>query len=266
MPADPRTVFPLSVLTPVLAKFVPPEGAFTPEGQWTHKYGVYTIGQRGCARVGEVLLTRRPDADGTRLMLAYDKAAPGGANRLTADIRCRADALASPMSWELAGSTAFSDGKQVPSTAFRQSAAVHGSGIELRDGVKRRALQVGPPFTLNWCLFDAVQRLPAEGMKPVQFTLLDDFDQVKPGQTLAPHGQVTFAFGGSRVVRHRLVKLERGTIHRPVLEREGGQNVVLRQYSQTGRGVVPWVYYVDETGRLLFAVGGIEAYVWEEKT
>jgi hypothetical protein len=100
----------------------------------------------------------------------------------------------------------------------------------------------------------------------MRFTLLDDFDQVKPDQTLAPHGQVTLTLGGSRVVRHRVEKLEKGTVHRPVVEREGGRNVVLRQYSQTGRGVVPWVYYVDEAGRLFFVVAGIEAYVWEGTT
>jgi hypothetical protein len=266
MPTDPRTVFPLSVLTPVLGKFSPPYGAFEPAGSWMQKYGVYTIGQRGCARVGQVLLTRRPDGGGARLLVDYQKTASGGTNRLTADIRCRADALASPLSWECAVHTARPDGKRIPNTTFKQSAAVQRSGVALRDGETRRMLQVGPPLTLNWCLFDAVQSLSGEGMQPMQFTLLDDFDQVKPDQVLAPHGRVTLALGGSRAIRHRVEKLEKGTIHRPVLEREGGRNVVLRQYSHTGRGVVPWVYYVDEAGRLLFAVGGIEAYVWEGAT
>jgi len=262
--SDIRTLFPLSVLAPALAKFTPPEGAFDPKGSWTHRYGVYTVGQRGCGRVGQAELSRKPAGDALRLGVRYDKTAAGGINHVNADIQCRADALASPVAWRVRTGSTGTGGKPVPRTEVDQVATLDGERIELAAGPVRRTLRVPSPFTLNWCLFDAVQRLPGEGMKPIPFTLLDDFDQVKPDQRLSFHGRVAIPLGGRPTVTHHVQKLEKGTIYRPMLGRTGGREVSFMTYSLTGRGIVPWVYYVDEAGRLLFAVSGIEGYVWEE--
>jgi len=67
---------------------------------------------------------------------------------------------------------------------------------------------------------------------------------------------------GQREVRkQRWVQLEKGRIRKTYMAKEGGRDVRLHAYSQVGRGIVPWVYWVDEQGRLLFIVAGLEGYV-----
>ena len=40
-----------------------------------------------------------------------------------------------------------------------------------------------------------------------------------------------------------------------------GQPVRLHAYDHLGEGIVPWIYWVDDRGRLLLAVSGLEAYL-----
>ena len=48
---------------------------------------------------------------------------------------------------------------------------------------KTKSLRCGP-ITINWLLFEAVGRLPHEAFPPLRFTLVDNFDQLKPGHWL----------------------------------------------------------------------------------
>ena len=112
-------------------------------------------------------------------------------------------------------------------------------------------------------LLDAVQRLPRAAFEPKRFTLLDDFDVVKANQTLAYRKTVEVLLGGRRVQKQHWEKLEKGRIRKTSWGREGDRPVRLHAYEHLGDAIVPEVYYVDDQGRLLFMVAGIEAYVWE---
>jgi hypothetical protein len=262
---NPTAVFPLTVLGPALRSFQPPSGEFDPAGSWTHRYGVWTVGQRGCARVGRLDLGRTAREDGTALlMLEYMKDYSGRfQGRTVASIHTRTDALATPLSWGVRYQSHGVDEKTVPGTAVEAKAEVRDGRLLVRDGAGERNQPLPPAWTVNWALFDAVQRLPRGDLEPLHFTLFDDFDEQKPHQRLAHWRSVTVELGGRRVRKHSWRELDKGRIRTTRWAKEGARAVRLHGYVQTGPGVVPVVYWSDDTGRLLFVAAGIEAYIYE---
>ena len=124
-------------------------------------------------------------------------------------------------------------------TGYFDGADVFRDGtIVIQDPHETKALPVAGPYTLNWCLFDAVQRLPREKTQPLGFTLIDHFDEPKADCTLAFRKRMDVAVAG-------------------------GRTIATYSYDQLGRGNVPWVYWVDDRGRLLFVAAGLEAYALE---
>ena len=238
----PQDLFTLNVVAPHLKGFRPPQGPHDPRGDWTLAYVVYTLGAiRGPGgRLGGLVVRRRAaDDGGATLAIEYEKRVnPQHVQKVVAEITCRGDALATPVRWtfssEIAGRAGGADGP-VENTRLEQSATAEDGHVEIRDGTHSRRLAAGPPFAINWALFEAVGRLPRETFDPIRFTLLDHFDQLKPAQVLS----------------YRLsadVQL-------------AGQPVRLHAYDHLGEGIVPWIYWVDDRGRLLFAVSGLEAYL-----
>lgn len=257
--------FPLRVAAPALRKFQPPQGRFDPAGAWRNHYGVWTIGQRGMGRVGAVTLARRP-ADGDTFVLSvdYHKQFGGGTSgRVSARMTCRTDRLATPVQWEARYESRDKAGKLLPLAAITRKGEIGGWSVVVSDTKSKRALPIQDAWTNNWALFEAVGRLPREDFGLQKFTLLDDFDQVKPNQTLRYRQTTKAKLGGKDVVKYRRTKLDKGEIRSPYRVREGGREITLYAYDHIGRGVVPWVYWVDETGRLVWAISGLEAYIWE---
>ena len=95
------------------------------------------------------------------------------------------------------------------------------------------------PATSHWSLFDAVQRLPGKATRPLRFTMLEEMDLVKPDQRLEFREETDLEVGDT-------------TLH-------------LRGYQQIGWGVLPWQYWVDDQGRLLFAFSGVRACIYNTK-
>ncbi len=89
----------------------------------------------------------------------------------------------------------------------------------------------------NWSVFDVVQRLPGREAQTLKFALLEEMDLLKPGQRRAFREEKQVELGGRRVR--------------------------LRGYHQIGRGVLPWLYWVDESGRLLLAYSGVRAFLYD---
>ncbi|MFW6161148.1 MAG: hypothetical protein ACODAJ_00165, partial [Planctomycetota bacterium] len=182
---------------------------------------------------------------------------------VSAKIRCRPDALATPTGWRVTFRTLGPDKKPFPGTRIEKTATVANGRIEIRDGTTSRSLSAPEAFTVHWALFDAVQRLPRGAFEPKAFTLLDNFDEPKPHHTLSYRKSVELLLGGRRVQRHRWQELEKGRIRKTVWVREGDRPVPLHAYDHLGDGIVPEVYFVDAQGRLLIVAAGLEAYIWE---
>ena len=263
----PKDVFPLNIVERHLLGFQTPSGAFDPNGNWETVYGVYTLGSRGPAgrKVGSLRLNCSVgEGDRSVLEVQYDKTIGGvGAQRATGKVVCRGDRLATPERWSFGYSTIDTKGRTLPGSALEKTAMAGEGWVEIDDGRRKRRVDVGPAFTLHWTLLAAVQRLPHQPSPLVQFTLIEHFDQVKPDQTLSFRGTSEIVLGERMVKKKRIEQLEKGRIVHTVMAREGGQSVQLHSFDHLGWGVVPWVYWVDDAGRLLFAVSGLEAYLIE---
>ncbi|MEW6358606.1 MAG: hypothetical protein AB1696_19885 [Planctomycetota bacterium] len=261
--------FTLNSITHHLMGFTPLGDAFNPSGDWELTYGVYSLGsvRRGPGgRTGTLRLRRQADADGATLTANYEKPQSGNTmHKLTAELRCRADALSTPTQWTLQSAAADADGRAVPITNLKKSAQVKDGAIVLTDGGRERRIQVPSAYTTNWSIFDAVQRLPRKAFEPIRFTLIDNLDQPKPNHTLSFRKSDDVLLGEKIVQQPEVAELEKGRITKTRRAKTGGRAVRLHAYDHLGEGIVPEVYWVDNQGRLLFMVAGLEAYILDTK-
>ena len=231
--------FTLNIVAGHLRGFQPPDRPHDPQADWQLAYGVYTLGgiQNHGGRTGSLTICRKASADrGAVLQVDYQKIVrPDFSQQVAAQIHCRGDALSTPLHWTFSSQILNPSGQPVEHTALKKTAVADGRRIEITDGRTRRSIPAPSAYTVNWALFDAVGRLPRKELEPLRFTMLDHFDQLKPGQVLS----------------------YRKTADVPL----GDRPLRLHAYDHLGRGVVPWIYWVDDQGRLLFAVSGLEAYL-----
>lgn len=261
---QPRDLFTLDVLSRHLGGYQVPAGVFDPSGPWTQTYGIYTLARQG-GRLGHVRLTREPTPPAAfTLGLEYEKRKSlRYVQRISAQMQCRADALSTPTAWRFTAVSLDPQGKPTPNTRIEKSAEAEAGEVVFTCHGRATRVPLPGPHTLRWALLDAVQRLPRDPSLARRLTLIDHFDQVKPDQELHYRGTERVHLGAQQVRREQVVQLDKGRVYRPTLAEEGGQAVQLHRFTHVGRGVVPWVYWVTDAGRVLFAVSGLEGYVLE---
>jgi len=229
----------LDIIGEYLKSFHPPDAAFDPNGEWDHRY-VMWMALKGSGRNGwlggRLRIKRRLTSLGIELTVSQATVVQGSLTaRTRATVVCGRDRLSTPRNWEIESEMLDGAGKQVDYTKTRITGKAAEDAI-LQLGKAERKLKVSKPFTSNWCLFDAVQRLPFN-TKPLRFDMLEDLELVKLDQRLA--------YG-------RSVELELG-----------GRNTRLHSFEQIGRGILPYTYWLDDQHRLLFAVGGLRTFIIE---
>jgi len=234
VPAD----FPLNTIGAAVNQMAMPEGPFDPAGSWQQRYGVYSVAGR-ISRVGELRLDRQVKASGRVLLdMQYQKSLSGGRQTISAKIHLAADSpLSTPDDWSFVARVLDTEGRLIDNTQIKKSIRMQDGVLTIDDATGQNTVRITGHYTLNWALFDAIGRLPAGAFEPIHFTLIDHFDQVKPNHTLL--------FRTSTDVTIR------------------GKPQTLRAYDQLGEGIVPWVWWLDQHGRLLAAVSGLEVYLLE---
>jgi hypothetical protein len=150
-----------------------------------------------------------------------------------AHILCNPNPLLTPAKWTLTTRMAdLPSGKEYEPLKFKTEASADRGEINGNRNSLPFTLRVSIPWSSHWSLMAA---LPAADGKrlPKVFTLLDDFDKLKPGQQLVQLPPETIPYGRTRIRTQRLV--------------------------QTGYGVLPINYYYDEQGRMLMIISGQKA-------
>lgn len=217
-----------------------PTGRFDPNGQWKHTYQIWLVGG-GKQRVrGFLRLERASARGGNSVLLKVDMSvlqAAGAVHHTKATLRCAADSLATPRSWQIESTILDASGKPIEATGVTESASAKDGKIEVTAGTQTFVRKVPQVFTSNWSLFDVVQRLPGKEAKPLEFALLEDLDLVKKRQRLS---------------YWKTMNLELG-----------GKTLRLHGYQQIGNGILPYQYWVDDQRRLLFAISGTRAYIFD---
>ncbi len=254
-----KTDFPLRTAPRILEGFKLPERAHDPAGDWALTYRILTLNTRG-ATTGRLRIDRRAQRGGALMKLHIERPIGVGRRVTSAEILCRGDALATPVRWSFTSESIARGGQPIAHTRLNKAGVTEGAGVNVVDNGRRSRIAVAGPWAINWALFEAVPRLPREPFDPIRFTLLDHFDQIKRNQVLSYRGSTTVRLGARRVRKQHWVPLEKGRIRKTRWALEGGGQVRVHAYDHLGDGIVPWVYWVDEQGRLLFAISGLEGY------
>ena len=237
-----------------LKQFSPPMGAFDAEDCWEHTYDVYPVygklskwskKHRGRCRIKRKALSGKDafrlevSSEVTFLDFGYGNH-PTKTQLTRASIQCAKNVLATPQSWTLESVALGAEGKSRPLSQMSESGVFAKGIIKLTnaEGASRK-IDVSENLTSNWSLFDAVQRMHKKEPPKADFEMLEDLRLPRAEQRL--------------------------TLDGPIEVELGGKKTRLYGYHQIGEGILPIHYWLDEQGRLLFALGGVRAYLWHSE-
>ena len=241
-PSAPNLPHSLAKMKAALDAFRPPSGPFDPHGIWDHRYAVWIVlpeSNFGKAQpMGALQIRRQPAGENAATLDVILKTTQGvrTSYRAEARIACAADRLSTPTSWELKSVILDFAGKPVPGADAQETGRVE-QGIIHRKGKVERTLPAPKAFTSNWSLFDAVQRFPGNEIEPMNFDMFEELGLFKPNQRLSFKQSIELELGGARVRLHG--------------------------FQQLGEGILPYHYWLDDQRRLLIAVGGLRAFVFD---
>lgn len=254
--------FSLRPLAAALRTLQPAGEAPAPEGAWTAEFTLLSLA--GAPRPqGRLTLTRTPQSRGLKLGTEYVLSCGSGVEFVAvAETVCASDALATPRTWRVTTRQRDGKGNEAADVGGELHGTYDGRRVVLSEYGRDRSLAVDQPLSWGWGLFEAVQRLAAQPRSgPARFCLLDHFDQVKRGHALRVRKRCRLVLGGKLVVEEQVTELDHGTVYRPIQVERGGTAVDCVVFEQTGRGILPIVYWCTADGRLLLVSSGLEAYV-----
>jgi hypothetical protein len=225
----------------VLGDFPPPPGDFSLSGDWTHHYRILTChGYTNDGNDNNGMLTIKRSVDKVEDVIKFDitqKIVNDEAivNIIEAHVICVPDILSSPSSWEITSRFIASDGKPAPQLTTQQSVQISGSNMLIKTAGKTIKRKVKTPVTSDWTLFDAIQRDALfNRLMPASFTMLEGLSLIKPNQQISHPSRTSL------------------------------DDTTLFRYSQTGDGILPYDYWLDERHRLVLAVTGARAYILDD--
>jgi len=156
---------------------------------------------------------------------------------LDAEVACLKDELASPVRWRLSSRLTGADGSIRSELSTDERAVVRGDAVHIETAGRTVQRRISHPMTSDWDLFEAVQRLEHEKETNLRFGLLEGLSVFKEEQHLVCSGNRAQAPGES-TLRHRCV--------------------------QTGRGILPSEYWIDEKYRLQLVCSMNKAYILDD--
>lgn len=215
----------------------PPLAGFTPAGKWKQEYTMFLLQPTVARKVGSFSLQRSPRAAHNFMLTVQTRRIgnSGYSQFQRAEMQCTEDILATPHSWLFDTKMALkaADPPYLMS-GRRRSANVTNGTLIIRDKLRVNKTDIQAPYSNEWTLLEAVQRLPGQSMKPITYTLIDEYDTPQSNHRLAYRKQIH-------------VNLQSGP-------------EPLTGYCDLGRAVVPTVYWVDKHGRLIFVCTGLMIY------
>ena len=184
------------------ADFTPTPGDFKADGTWQATYGIFTCHGymlKANKHLGLLRLERTPRDDGTFDLKVTQTIQLDAAMRHVTEAvaQCRADALATPISWTLKSRFLDAHGAPIPDLDADEKGPLPGAAAG--------------PATGDWCLFEAVQRLTPQTEIPT-FSLLEGMSVVKEGQRLAYRGEESHQIAGEAREFRRYVQIGHGVL------------------------------------------------------
>lgn len=218
----------------------PPSDPFDPAGAWETRYGVWIKlpDERNFKphRAGALGIRREMGAGGATLSLVQTTQQNDKTDYvIRARIEVDGNPLATPRRWEWSSAIHTPQGEVVDLTSSTGSGELAGDKLILRTNGHERVLAVTGPVTANWCLFDGLQRMAFDAKELPSFSMLEELSLLKGRQQLG-------------IGETAEVTLPSGTVR-------------MRSITQTGPGLLPYDYWLDDQHRLLLAIGGLRAFI-----
>ncbi|MGB2820566.1 MAG: hypothetical protein WBF17_06260 [Phycisphaerae bacterium] len=218
-----------------------PAGDFAPGGNWTGRFRIWTCyGHRdsGNHDAGELHIDRKLDGGAQRLAVRQTlRNSQGKLHTIRAAVSCGLDALASPTAWTLRSEFSGSHVDGLPPLAVEQAGCIRGNTWQITAGGRKTECRAPLPLTADWCLFEAVQRMDFRAAAPVKFHVLEGLSVLKEDHRLSYRGKIPVTWGPEKLELHC--------------------------FSQVGRGVYPYEYWLDDRHRLLLVTTGPRTYILE---
>jgi hypothetical protein len=222
--------------------YSPPLDDFAAQGSWKNSYLMLDSASiRSGSKLraeGFLTIARRGNENAEKAALRVEWLLGEqffGSSTGTAQVSCLADTLGTPVSWRLKSVSLDMKRKPVEVTRVEERGSVK-DGRMVRKGRTAGNLELPGAYTSNWSLLDAVQRLGGDSIEPIEFDLIEDLDLLKSDQRLSYCGTTEVELGGRRVK--------------------------LTGYRQIGRGILPYHYWLNDSGRLILALGGLRGLVF----
>ena len=223
-----------------LDKWSPPDGDFDPTREWSLHYARHALipgrdGSPGGGQVGSLHIKHTPEKERVRLNVSEVEKAGSTTLTTSTAITCSSDVLLTPRHWSV------SCHWETPLTVVKtdEMNQQHKGRIEgnelVFNGAKERRSRAPQKWTSNWNLFAAIQRMPFNPDTTHRFDLLESLDLLKPDQRIVYAGKHPLTLGDKKLNLH--------------------------VFEQTGRGVMPWHWWLDEKHRVVLAAGNRRAYL-----
>ena len=218
---------------------------FSPAGNWTHVYRIWAChGYResGNEDKGTLKIERSSSSTDDTFGLKVIQTIKNDRDLvhvLDAWITCRNDALATPIQWQCKSTFYDPGGATIPDLCMAQSGRVSGNTVEIVAQGKTRRYEGSHPLTGDWCLCEAVQRMPWKDATHFRMDILKEMALLQRDHHLVYDGKKRFVIGGKAMDLHH--------------------------FQQWGRGMLPFDYWLDEEHRLQVFVTLSIAYIRDEK-
>jgi len=226
-----------------LGEFTSTPEDFEPDGSWVNTYRIWTCHgyiESGNQNVGFLRIERIAGRAKEPFILKVHQEVVQTdmlLSTLDAEVACLKDELASPVRWRLSSRLTGADGSIRSELSTDERAVVRGDAVHIETAGRTVQRRISHPMTSDWDLFEAVQRLEHEKETNLRFGLLEGLSVFKEEQHLVCSGNRAQAPGES-TLRHRCV--------------------------QTGRGILPSEYWIDEKYRLQLVCSMNKAYILDD--
>jgi len=227
-----------------VGEFPPRPASFNADGNWVNTYRVWTChGYResGNDDKGFLKIERVAGKDAGQFNLIIDQQIlhdDAMLNVIHAEAVCRNDSLASPVRWQVSSRFIGPEGDVRTGLGTEKTGRVSGGRIEVTTNGRKSKGKRSRRLAADWCLFEAVQRLPFGDRTSLAFDVLEGLSVLRRG--------------------HRLS-------YRGIRSPGAGIDMSLHGFHQLGHGTLPYEYWLDDGHRLVMAVTFSRVYVLDQQ-
>lgn len=218
---------------------------FSPAGNWTNMYRIWTChGYResGNEDRGLLKIQRSPSQSEDTFTLHVIQKKENDRDLLhvlDAQVLCAKDTLATPIQWQVKSEFYDPNGKAVQDLRTEQQGRIMGNTISIETNEKTQTYENARPITGDWCLLEAVQRMPWKDSTRFKMNILKEMALLQKDHQIVCDEKKTFIIGD--------------------------KPIELYHFQQLGRGMLPYDYWLDSHHRLHVFTALSVAYILDEK-